>query len=182
MPEFLKNVKRYKGNTPIFHHYKIENKIQHVLQREVPLPGGGSIVIEPTEAMTTIDVNSGKSHHGKNTEETALHTDLEAAQEIARQMRMRDLGGIIAVDFIDMQSGANRKRICSKMVEMLKEDMPLKAKEETEGIIKSLRKNNITDKEIIEIQEKIEELSNLNIDSFTRNELLNIESLLENLN
>ncbi|GEM_PF-5459735 len=122
MPEFLKCIKRYKGNTPIFHHYKIEDKIQHVLQREVPLPGGGSIVIEPTEAMTTVDVNSGKSHHGKNTEETALHTDLEAAEEIARQMRMRDLGGIIAVDFIDMQSGANRKRVYSKMVEMLKED------------------------------------------------------------
>jgi ribonuclease E len=122
MPECLKRLKRYRGNSHIFHHFKVEKQIQHVLQREVPLPSGGSIVIEPTEAMTTIDVNSGKSHHGKNTEETALHTDLEAVDEIARQMRMRDLGGIIAVDFIDMQSSANRKRVYSKMIERLKED------------------------------------------------------------
>jgi ribonuclease E len=101
-PDFVNRVKKYDGEVPLFSHYQIESQIESAFQREVRLPSGGSIVIDPTEALTSIDINSARATKGGDIEETALNTNLEAAEEIARQLRLRDLGGLVVIDFIDM--------------------------------------------------------------------------------
>tara|TARA_B100000470_G_scaffold51906_1_gene38955 strand:- start:845 stop:2176 length:1332 start_codon:yes stop_codon:yes gene_type:complete len=102
MPRFTNRVKLYKDTTPIFSRFKIEDQIESLYQRKVSLPSGGSIVFDSGEAMVSIDVNSGKTTSASQLEETALKTNLEAAEEIGRQLRLRDLGGLVVIDFIDM--------------------------------------------------------------------------------
>ena len=111
IPEQKDKVKLYDEEIPLFNRYQIESQIELAFQREISLPSGGSIVIDPTEAMTTIDINSARSTKGKDIEETALKTNLEAAKEIARQLRLRDVGGLIVVDFIDMQSEESQNKV-----------------------------------------------------------------------
>lgn len=115
-------VRFYQGDVPIFSHFDLETQIDQVYQPTVSLPSEGHIVIEPTEALVSIDVNSGKNVKEKNIEETALKTNLEAADEIARQLRLRDLGGIIVVDFIDMRNKTNRQQVERRMRKCLKKD------------------------------------------------------------
>ncbi len=121
-PDFLSKVKLYDGSDPLFSHYQIESQIESAYQREVKLPSGGSIVIDPTEAMTSIDVNSAKATKGGDIEETALQTNIEAAEEIARQLRLRDVGGLIVIDFIDMKPLKNQREIENRMREATRED------------------------------------------------------------
>jgi len=102
MPHFKNKIRLYKDQVPLFNRYQIESQIESAFQREVQLPSGGSIVIDPTEALVSIDINSARATKGGDIEETALQTNLEAADEIARQLRLRDIGGLIVVDFIDM--------------------------------------------------------------------------------
>lgn len=109
MPHEIDKIKLYNDRTPIFKKYGIDKKLDELLSPIAPLPSGGYLVINPTEALVSIDVNSGKSIHGKNVEETALSTNLEAAREVARQLRLRNLGGLIVVDFIDMDDPKNRR-------------------------------------------------------------------------
>jgi len=121
-PRQVATVRLYKGDVPIFSHFDLETLIDQVYQTNVRLPSGAHIVIEPTEALVSIDVNSGKNVREKNIEETALKTNLEAAEEIARQLRLRDLGGIIVIDFIDMRNRAYRQQVEKRMRECLKKD------------------------------------------------------------
>jgi len=102
-PRNIKMLKHYKEKTPLFDNYKLEDQIRVIYQERVDLKSGGHIVINPTEAMITIDVNSGRASNKKNIEETAFKTNIEASEEIARQLRLRDLGGLIVIDFIDME-------------------------------------------------------------------------------
>ena len=111
IPDQKDKVKLYDEEIPLFNRYQIESQIELAFQREISLPSGGSIVIDPTEAMTTIDINSARSTKGKDIEETALKTNLEAAKEIARQLRLRDVGGLIVVDFIDMLSEESQNKV-----------------------------------------------------------------------
>ncbi|SCZ58891.1 ribonuclease E, partial [Thiohalomonas denitrificans] len=122
MPHNLQKVKRYKDSTPLFTRYQIESQIESAFQREVRLPSGGSIVIDHTEAMLSIDINSARSTKGGDIEETALNTNLEAADEIARQLRLRDLGGLIVIDFIDMTPARNQREVENRLKEALKQD------------------------------------------------------------
>ncbi|MDF3054930.1 MAG: rne [Gammaproteobacteria bacterium] len=121
-PDFTLKVKLYTNNTPIFNHYQIEQKIESAYQREVQLPSGGSIVIDHTEALVAIDVNSARANKGSNIEETALTTNMEAAEEIARQLRLRDIGGLVVIDFIDMSSTRNRRDVENHLRNSLKLD------------------------------------------------------------
>ena len=111
IPDQKGKVKLYNEEIPLFNRYQIESQIELAFQREISLPSGGSIVIDPTEAMTTIDINSARSTKGKDIEETALKTNLEAAKEIARQLRLRDVGGLIVVDFIDMLNEESQNKV-----------------------------------------------------------------------
>ena len=111
IPDQKDKVKLYDEEIPLFNRYQIESQIELAFQREISLPSGGSIVIDPTEAMTTIDINSARSTKGKDIEETALKTNLESAKEIARQLRLRDVGGLIVIDFIDMLSEESQKKV-----------------------------------------------------------------------
>ena len=111
IPDQKEKVKLYDEEIPLFNRYQIESQIELAFQREISLPSGGSIVIDPTEAMTTIDINSARSTKGKDIEETALKTNLEAAKEIARQLRLRDVGGLIVIDFIDMQNEESQNKV-----------------------------------------------------------------------
>ncbi len=111
IPDQKDKVKLYNEEIPLFNRYQIESQIELAFQREISLPSGGSIVIDPTEAMTTIDINSARSTKGKDIEETALKTNLEAAKEIARQLRLRDVGGLIVIDFIDMQNEDSQNKV-----------------------------------------------------------------------
>ena len=104
-------VKLYKETTPLFSRFQIEQQIESAFSREVTLPSGGSIVIDHTEAMVTVDVNSARSTRGSDIEETAYKTNKEAAEEISRQLRIRDIGGLIVVDFIDMENQKNQRLI-----------------------------------------------------------------------
>ena len=122
MPQQTKKLKLYKENTPLFNKYQIENQIESAFNREVSLPSGGSIVIDHTEALISIDINSARSTKGSDIEETALNTNLEAAEEIARQLRIRDLGGLLVIDFIDMLSVKNQKAVEEKIREAVKLD------------------------------------------------------------
>ena len=107
MPSKVKLIKKFKESLPIFNFYDVEKQINHIFQPEVQLKSGGSIVISPTEALVAIDVNSGKSTTERDIEPTAVKTNLEAAKEIARQLKLRDLGGLIVIDFIDMNIRKN---------------------------------------------------------------------------
>ncbi len=120
-PRRKKDVKLHRGK-PIFHKYQIEQQIESIYQPTVHLPSGGSIVINPTEALVAVDVNSHKAHKGKEIEETALAVNLEAAAEVARQLRLRDLGGLVVVDFIDMRDRKHRNQVRNKMKAELKKD------------------------------------------------------------
>lgn len=122
MPHFLERVKLYQDKVPLFTRYQIESQIESAFQREVQLPSGGSIVIDHTEALLSIDINSARSTKGGDIEETALGTNLEAAEEIARQLRLRDLGGLIVIDFIDMLSHRHQREVEASMKEALKMD------------------------------------------------------------
>jgi ribonuclease E len=121
-PPHLKIVKRYKVDKPIFSKHQLEDQIASIFENRVQLTSGGSIVIEQTEALVAIDVNSGKATQKKNVEETALQTNLEAADEVARQLRLRDFGGLIVIDFIDMRDRKNRAKIEKAIKAELKSD------------------------------------------------------------
>ena len=121
-PSHVKNVHLYKEKTPIFQQYNVESGLLGLLQPSVRLKSGGSLVIDQTEALTAIDVNSGKATREYNVESTALKTNLEATEEAARQMRLRDLSGLIVIDYIDMMEGKNRRVVESRLKECLKSD------------------------------------------------------------
>jgi len=122
MPSFENKIKLYKDEIPLFSRYQIEGQIETAFQREVKLPSGGSIVIDPTEALVSIDINSSRATKGHDIEETALQTNLEAAEEIARQLRLRDMGGLIVIDFIDMTPAKHQREVEQKMREALEID------------------------------------------------------------
>ncbi len=122
MPQNLKKLQLYEDKVPLFSKYQIESQIESAFNRHVSLPSGGSLIIDHTEALISIDINSAKSTKGSDIEETALNTNLEAAEEIARQLRIRDLGGLVVVDFIDMLSLQNQKKVENKFREAVKLD------------------------------------------------------------
>ncbi|HKR77772.1 MAG TPA: Rne/Rng family ribonuclease [Rhodanobacter sp.] len=122
MPTSLRKLKLYKDDTPLFNRYQIETQIESAFDRQVRLPSGGSIVIDQTEALTAIDINSAKATKGSDIEETAFNTNLEAAVEIARQCRIRDAGGLIVIDFIDMDSPRHQREVEEKLKDALKLD------------------------------------------------------------
>ena len=122
MPNNERKLKRYEDRVPLFSRYQIESQIESAFQREVRLPSGGSIVIDHTEALTSIDINSARATKGSDIEETALNTNLEAAVEIARQLRLRDLGGLFVIDFIDMNPSRNQREVENRLKEAMKED------------------------------------------------------------
>ncbi len=122
MPETAHKVKRYRDDTPLFARFQIEHQIETAFSRTVNLPSGGAIVIDHTEALVSVDVNSARSTRGSDIEETATRTNLEAADEIARQMRLRDLGGLIVVDFIDMDESKNRRDVEMRLRDALRQD------------------------------------------------------------
>lgn len=121
-PEFLPHIRLYKSHIPLFNFYQIESQIETAFRRHVLLPSGGSLVIDRTEALVAIDINSAKSTSGQDIETTALHTNLEAADEIARQLRLRDLGGLVVIDFIDMSSQKHQRDVENRLKEALKAD------------------------------------------------------------
>ncbi len=121
-PDFLPNLKLFKNTIPLFNFYQIESQIETAYQREVLLPSGGALVIDRTEALVSIDINSAKATSGADIEATALNTNLEAADEIARQLRLRDLGGLVVIDFIDMGSSKNQRDVENQLKEALKAD------------------------------------------------------------
>ena len=122
MPNNIDKVKLYQDPVPLFTRYQIENQIESAFQREVRLPSGGALVIDHTEALISIDINSAKATKGGDIEETALNTNLEAADEIARQLRLRDLGGLVVIDFIDMTPARNQREVENRLREALKLD------------------------------------------------------------
>jgi ribonuclease E len=122
MPHFLPKAKLYQDAVPLFNRYQIESQIEVAYGREVSLPSGGSLVIDHTEALTSIDINSARATKGSDIEETALNTNLEAADEIARQLRLRDLGGLFVIDFIDMLSNKNQRTVENHLRDALKID------------------------------------------------------------
>lgn len=121
-PRSAPRVVRYRGVTPVFHSFDIERQIELIHQKEVPLPSGGAIVIEQTEALVAIDVNSGRSRSARDSETNAYHTNKEAVDEICRQLRLRDLGGLLIMDLIDMNAGSHRRSIEERMRNNLKRD------------------------------------------------------------
>lgn len=121
-PEFLPNLKLYNSSIPLFNFYLIESQIETAYQRQVMLPSGGALVIDRTEALVSIDINSAKATGGSDIEATALNTNLEAADEIARQLRLRDLGGLVVIDFIDMSSSKNQRDVENRLKEALQAD------------------------------------------------------------
>ncbi|WP_041523168.1 Rne/Rng family ribonuclease [Gilvimarinus agarilyticus] len=122
MPNFGSRVKLYEDDIPLFNRYQIESQIETAFQREVKLPSGGSIVIDVTEALVSIDINSSRATKGGDIEETATQTNLEAADEIARQLRLRDMGGLVVIDFIDMQSSRNQREVENRIRDALAMD------------------------------------------------------------
>lgn len=121
-PDFTSKIKLYSGEIPLFSHYQIESYIESAFQREVRLPSGGSIIIDTTEALTAIDINSARSTRGGDIEETAFNTNLEAVDEIARQLRLRDLGGLIVIDFIDMTPIRHQREVENCLREAVRQD------------------------------------------------------------
>ncbi|HHM06415.1 MAG TPA: ribonuclease E, partial [Gammaproteobacteria bacterium] len=122
MPTYLSRIKRYSDHTPLFSRYQIESQIEAAFRHEVRLPSGGAIVIDHTEALVSIDVNSGRATKGGDIEETALNTNLEASDEIARQLRLRDIGGLIVIDFIDMTPSRHQREVENRLRDALKAD------------------------------------------------------------
>ncbi|MFW0030909.1 MAG: ribonuclease E [Arsenophonus endosymbiont of Dermacentor nuttalli] len=120
--DFASKIKYYSGDVPLFSHYQIESQIESAFQREVRLPSGGALVIDITEALTAIDINSSRSTRGIDIEETAFNTNLEAADEIARQLRLRDLGGLIVIDFIDMTPVRHQREVENRLREAVRQD------------------------------------------------------------
>ncbi len=121
-PDFIDRIKLYQNKNPLFSYFKIEKQIETAYQHMVNLPSGGSIIIDHTEALVSIDVNSARATTGKDIEETAFNTNLEATEEIARQLRLRDIGGLVVIDFIDMLSIQNQREIANHLREALKAD------------------------------------------------------------
>lgn len=121
-PDFLSRIKYYQDHIPLFNRYQIETQIESAFRRSVQLPSGGALVIDHTEALVSIDINSARATKGGDIEETALHTNLEAADEIARQLRLRDLGGLIVIDFIDMVSIRNQRMVENRLREAVEMD------------------------------------------------------------
>ena len=122
MPKNIKNIKKYRGKIPLFHDANIEKDLNNIFEPTVKLKSGGYLVINPTEALVSIDINSGQSTKQINIEKTALNTNLEAAEEIARQIKLRDLSGLIVIDFIDMINFYNRRTVEKKMRESIRKD------------------------------------------------------------
>ncbi|HEY8855984.1 MAG TPA: Rne/Rng family ribonuclease [Rugosibacter sp.] len=122
MPGNVSRVKRYQDDVPLFSRFQIEHQIESAYSRQVTLPSGGAIVIDHTEALVSVDVNSGRSTKGSDIEETALRTNCEAADEIARQLRLRDLGGLIVIDFIDMEAAKNQREVENRLRDALHHD------------------------------------------------------------
>jgi len=122
MPAYESKIRLYQDETPLFNRYQIESQIETAFQREVTLPSGGSIVIDPTEALVSIDINSARATKGGDIEETAYQTNLEAAEEIARQLRLRDMGGLVVIDFIDMGPSKNQRDVENRMKKSLELD------------------------------------------------------------
>ena len=121
-PDFVSRITLYQNPTPIFMHFGIEEDVESAFQREIRLPSGGTIVIDRAEALVAIDINSGRSTKNEDIEETAVKTNLEAAKEIAHQLRVRDLGGLIVIDFIDMNSEDNKRKVENCLREATKKD------------------------------------------------------------
>src|SRR5690606_34258373 len=111
MPHNLRKLKHYTDDVPLFNRFQTETQIENAYEREVRLPSGGALVIDQTEALTAIDVNSARATKGGDIEETAFNTNLEAAEEVARQMRLRDLGGLVVIDFIDMSTNKHQREV-----------------------------------------------------------------------
>ena len=122
MPENLKKIKKYRGKKPLFHDTGIEKNLNRIFEPVIKLTSGGYIVINPTEALVSIDINSGQSIKEFDLEKTALKTNLEAADEISRQIKIRDLSGLIVIDFIDMNNFYNRRIVERKLRDKLKDD------------------------------------------------------------
>ncbi len=122
MPRHAARVKHYRGNQPLFSKFRVESEIDNIYDRRVPLPSGGSLVIDETEALVAIDVNSGSCRVEKNLERTALRTNLEASVEIARQLRLRDIGGVVVCDYIDMVEAENRRTLEAHFREQMRPD------------------------------------------------------------
>ena len=122
MPQNLRKLKTYTDDTPLFNRFQIESQIENAYERSVRLPSGGSLVIDQTEALTAVDVNSSRATKGGDIEETAFNTNLEAAEEVARQMRLRDLGGLVVIDFIDMTSNKHQRDVENRLAQALKHD------------------------------------------------------------
>jgi ribonuclease E len=122
MPKSVKNIKKYRGKIPLFHDANIEKELNNIFEPTVKLKSGGYLVINPTEALVAIDINSGQSTKQINIEKTALNTNLEAAEEIAHQIKLRDLSGLIVIDFIDMMNFYNRRTVEKKMRESIRKD------------------------------------------------------------
>lgn len=122
MPQYSDRIQKYDDNIPLFNRFQIESQIETAFQREVRLPSGGSIVIDPTEALISIDINSARATRGSDIEETALNTNLEAADEVARQLRLRDMGGLVVIDFIDMLAAKNQRAVENRMRDALEID------------------------------------------------------------
>ena len=122
MPEYAPRVKRYSDDTPLFSRFQIEHQVESAYARTVQLPSGGAIVIDHTEALVSVDVNSARAIKGGDIEETATRTNLEAADEVARQMRLRDLGGLVVIDFIDMEESRNRREVENRLRDALRSD------------------------------------------------------------
>src|SRR5436305_8841872 len=122
MPDMVHRVKRYSDDVPLFSRFQIEHQIETAYSRTVPLPSGGAIVIDHTEALVSVDVNSARATKGSDIETTAFETNAEAAEEIARQLRLRDLGGLIVIDFIDMESAKNQREVENRLRDALKYD------------------------------------------------------------
>ncbi len=121
-PQYIERLEYYNSGRSLFDDYKIDDELQKLMKPKINLPSGGSIVIESTEALTVVDVNSGKFTGGRNLEDTIVKTNIEAAEEIARQVRLRDIGGIIVVDFIDMSSEASRSKVIKTLEDSLRRD------------------------------------------------------------
>lgn len=122
MPQTLRKLKHYKDDIPLFNRFQIESQIEGAYERNVRLPSGGSIVVDQTEALTAVDVNSSRATKGSDIEDTAFQTNLEAAEEVARQLRLRDLGGLVVIDFIDMASNKHQREVESRLANALKYD------------------------------------------------------------
>jgi len=122
MPSYQSKLRFYSESVPLFNRYQIETQIETAFQREVKLPSGGSIVIDPTEALVSIDINSSRATKGGDIEETALNTNMEAAEEIARQLRLRDMGGLVVIDFIDMSHSKNQREVENRLKDATESD------------------------------------------------------------